>query len=101
MTLLLASAPAVSTLGILLAAAGGLLGAIVAVVKLRGETNQSAVVQAQGANETMVGLNKVATEALAATRAELHDLELRYAELEAKYEAAVARWGPFPDEGGT
>lgn len=98
--LLLSNAPALSTLGFLLATAGGLVGAFIALVKLRGDTNQSAVIQAQGANETMVELNRVLTDSLAACRAELRDLERRYAALEARFDNAVARWGPFPDEGG-
>jgi uncharacterized protein HemX len=102
--LLLSNAPALSTLAIVFAAAAGLIGAIVAVVKLRGETNQSAVIQAQGANETMVELNKVLKDDLATERAEHRDLQKSFDELESKWDDAVTRWGPFPtdpSEGGS
>lgn len=98
--LLFSNAPALSTLAIVLAAAAGLIGAIVALLKLRGDTNQSAVIQAQGANETMVELNKVLKDDLSSERAARRDLQKSYDALEAKYASAVARWGSFPDGDG-
>lgn len=103
--LLLNSAPALSTLGIVFAAAAGLIGAVVAMLKLRGETNQSAVIQAQGAMETMEALNDRLEKALerANARGDLYrdrvrDLQDRLDALQDRYDRAVAQWGPFPDE---
>lgn len=95
--LLLDNAPALATLGMVFATAAGLIGAGLGLVKLRGDTNQSAVIQAQGANETMVELNKVLKDDLAASRTELHELQKRFDALDAKYEHAVTHWGPFPE----
>lgn len=104
--MLLASFPAnASTLGIILAASAGLLGAIVALLKLRPEANQSAVIQAQGAMETMETLNEKLEDALDRANArgdvyrdQLRDLQTRHEQLQDRYDRAVAQWGPFPHE---
>lgn len=104
MLLLLSSGPALSTLAIVLTAAGGLVGAFIALLNLRGETNQSAVSQAQGANETMVELNRILKDSLDRANArgdlyreQLHALQERYDALEDTHDRMVARWGPFPN----
>jgi uncharacterized protein HemX len=105
MMLLLSSAPALSSLAIVLAAAAGLVGAIVTLLKLRPEANQSAVIQAQGAMETMEQLNEALEKALerANTRGDLYrermfEIQARYDALQDRYDRAVAQWGPFPDD---
>lgn len=87
----------VSTIGIIFAAAGGTVAALVALLKLRGETGQLAVSQAQGAMETMVELNDQLEKALtrANTRADRYRDERDV--LQKRHDAAVERWGPFPE----
>jgi hypothetical protein len=107
---LLASGPAASTIGIILAASAGMLGAIVALLKLPRERNESAVSQAQGAMETMEKLNDSLEEALsrANNRGDLYrdrllELQARYDALEERFARAESQLGPFPngDKGGT
>jgi uncharacterized protein YhaN len=107
---LLANGPAASTIGIILAASAGMVGAIAALLKLPRERNESAVIQAQGAMETMERLNEALEEALvrANDRGDLYRdrlvaLQARYDALEERFAKAEAQLGPFPNghEGGT
>jgi hypothetical protein len=97
MLLLASSGPAASSVAIVLAASAGLLGAVVAFLKLGAEKNQSAVLQAQGAMETMVQLQEELEKALARqiARADLYKAQLD--EVQSRYDAAVEHWGPFPN----
>jgi hypothetical protein len=95
--LLLASAPALSTIAIILAASGGLIGAIVALLKLKPDANQSAVLQAQGAMETMVELQEQLERALARANRRADHYEAAYTELRERHDRTVEQWGPFPD----
>lgn len=105
MQLLLDSAPQISTLGIVFSASAGLVLAIVALIKLPRERNESAVTQAQGAMETMVELNERLEKALdrANARGDIYrdqnvELRAQLERLQDRYDKAVAQWGPFPDE---
>lgn len=64
MQLLANSVPSISTVGIVLAASAGIIGAIVALLKLGPEKDSAAVAQAQGANETLVALIEQLEKAL-------------------------------------
>jgi hypothetical protein len=92
--MLLTNAP---TIGIILAASAGLIGAIVALLKLKPEANQSAVLQAQGAMETMVELNEKLEQALTRADARSDRLQAELAALQQRYDRTVEQWGPFPD----
>lgn len=101
---LLASTPAASTIGIILAASAGMLGAIVALLKLPRERNESAVVQAMGAMETMEKLNEALEDALkrANDRGDLYrdrllELQARHDALEERFAKAESQLGPFQD----
>lgn len=101
--MLIASTLPAASIAIILAASAGLVGAIIALLKLKPEANQSAVLQAQGAMETMVALQDELEKALERERAEKERyraecarLERELDELEDRYAAAEALLGPFP-----
>jgi len=101
--MLIASLPA-SSIAIIFAASGGVVGAIVTLLKLKPEANQSAVLQAQGAMETMVALQDELEKALDRERGrsnhyrlECERLERELDELQDRYAAAEALLGPFPN----
>jgi uncharacterized protein (DUF3084 family) len=95
---LLASAPSLSTVGIILAASAGLVGAVVALIRVRPEVNQSAVIQAQGAMETMVALNEKLKDELARANEGAEKCQAKLDDLQTRYDHAVERWGPFPND---
>jgi uncharacterized protein HemX len=102
--MLLASGLPASSIAIIFAASGGVVGAIVTLLKLKPEANQSAVLQAQGAMETMVALQHELEQALERERersghyrSECARLERELDELQDRYAAAEALLGPFPD----
>lgn len=108
--LLLSNAPPLTTFGIVLAAAAGLLGAIVTLLKLPRDRNDSAVAQALGAMETMEKLNEALEDALrrANDRGDLYrdrllELQKQHDALEERFARAEAQLGPFPNgnEGGS
>lgn len=100
---LLASLPAGSTVAIVFAAAAGIVGMIVTLLKLKPEANQSAVLQAQGAMETMAVLQDELEKALERERARSsraiaarEQALAQFAELRDEHERIVDAWGPFP-----
>jgi hypothetical protein len=108
--MLLLGSVAPSAVGIILAAAAGLTGALVALFRLPRERNESAVSQAQGAMETMETLNEALREALARAndrgdlyRDRLLELQKAHDALEERFAKAEAQLGPFPngEQGGS
>lgn len=97
MLLLLDSAPALSTLAMVFAVSAAVVGAGLGLVRLRGDTNQSAVIQAQGAMETMVQLQDELEKALARERRDHATCREQLEAAKARYDRAVAHWGPFPN----
>jgi prefoldin subunit 5 len=94
---------------IVLLGSGGLVGAIVAFVKLGGDRGMTAVSQAQGAMETMVELNKALdteiarrdkriaelTEKCDHLTDEVRQLNRMVEEAHTQYEWAEEHFGPF------
>jgi hypothetical protein len=66
---------------ITLAGSGGIVGALVALVKLRGDTSSQAVSQAQGAMEVMEGLNAALEKERDYWRARYHECHDKRSEL--------------------
>lgn len=102
--MLLADALPATSIAIVLAASAGGIGAVIALLKLKPETNESAVAQAKGAMETMVALQEELEKALERERgrsshyrAESERLERELGELQDRYAAAEALLGPFPE----
>lgn len=100
---LLASTPAASAIAITFATAAGVVGAIIALLKLKPEANSEAVSQAQGAMETMVALQAELRVDLARAkdRADRESdradrLQAQLANLQERYDNVIDRWGPFP-----
>lgn len=100
--MLLLASDAAGPIGYLIALAGsgGLLGAALGFIKLRGDRDSQAVSQAEGAMETMQALNRSLESALerANERAD-HYKRLMEAAL-AELEQIRQRWGPFPVDDG-
>jgi len=91
-----------TTVLIAIVGSGGLVGALVAFVKLSGDRGMTAVSQAQGAMETMVELNEVLKSALKECRErcryyeeEVDGLNRAFNEMKDMYDYAEERWGPF------
>lgn len=96
MHLLAETAAGATQYGIAFGIATGIVGALVALYKLRGERDSAAVSQAQGAMETMEGLNDALEHALERANARADFYKGRYEETVAELESVRQRWGPFP-----
>lgn len=96
MRLLAETAAGATQYGIAFGIATGLIGAIIALYKLRGERDSAAVSQAQGAMETMEGLNDALESALARANQRADFYKGRCDELDAQLDAINRQWGPFP-----
>lgn len=81
---------------IVLVGSGGVIGAVTALVKLRGDRDSQAVSQAVGAMETMDTLLDALKDSLARANARGDFYKRQFDELEQKYDELVRRWGPFP-----
>lgn len=82
--------------GIAFGIATGVVGAIVTLYKLRGERDSQAVSQAQGAMETMEGLNDALEKALTRANERADFYKQRLDEAIAEKDEIARRWGPFP-----
>lgn len=83
---------------IALGGATGLVGAFVALYKLRGDRDSQAVTQAVGAMGTMQELNKSLEQALDRANERSNYYKARCDDLERELEELRQRWGPFPIE---
>lgn len=102
--MLLSSGLQPASIAIVLAASAGVIGAVIALLKLKPEANQSAVMQAQGAMETMVALQDELEKSLERERgrsshyaSKCAQLAKELDELQDRYAAAEALLGPFPN----
>lgn len=83
---------------IALAGSGGLVGATLGFIKLRGDRDSQAVSQALGAMETMQSLNEALEGALKRANERGDHYKALYDVALAELEQVRQQWGPFPAE---
>lgn len=81
---------------IALAGSGGILGATIGLIKLRGDRDSQAVSQAQGAVETMAEVQDQLEKTLARANESRDFYRNRCDELTKELGDIHGKWGPFP-----